>query len=146
MDAGDRAFHGTPSKFGRSEAVHRDLWRKVEIALGICVVKHESKAMRRCPVSHFLTPHPYCFACGQKTVPAENGHATEETGSTADIESAVCEDIKRRQHNGITKYGMSVAENPLSQREWLTHAYEEALDLAVYLRKIIDGVQSPEQA
>jgi hypothetical protein len=38
---------------------------------------------------------------------------------------------------GIKKYGTTVAENPLSLREWLQHAYEETLDNAVYLRRAI---------
>ena len=36
------------------------------------------------------------------------------------------------------KYGISVESNPLSQREWLNHAYEEALDLAVYLKRLME--------
>lgn len=52
----------------------------------------------------------------------------------ADIETLVCADIKRRQQFGIAKYGTSVANNPLSQQQWLTHAYEESLDFAVYIK------------
>ncbi len=53
-------------------------------------------------------------------------------------EARVCEDIARRQRQGIAKYGVTVEENRLSELQWLTHAYEEALDMAVYLRRIID--------
>lgn len=40
---------------------------------------------------------------------------------------------------GLAKYGTTVADNPLSHEQWLRHAYEEALDLAVYLRRALDG-------
>jgi len=53
-------------------------------------------------------------------------------------ESRVCADIAERQHKGIAKYGTTVADNPLSRKEWLQHAYEEALDFAVYLKRIMD--------
>src|SRR5262249_25011163 len=48
-------------------------------------------------------------------------------------------DLARRAHFGLQKYGMTVSDNPLSHREWLQHAYEEALDLAVYLRRALEG-------
>ena len=51
------------------------------------------------------------------------------------IEADVCKDIAERQQKGIAKYGVTVADNPLSQREWHQHAYEEALDLAIYLKR-----------
>jgi len=56
------------------------------------------------------------------------------------IEAKVCADIARRQQLGISKYGTTVADNPLSHRQWLQHAYEEALDMAVYLRRAIDEI------
>ena len=57
---------------------------------------------------------------------------------TNDTETQVCEDIKQRQRVGILKYGMTVAENPLTHREWLQHAYEECLDMAVYLKRAME--------
>jgi hypothetical protein len=75
-------------------------------------------------------------------LPAGDG-SSPSAGSAADVESAVCEDIKARQRRGIAKYGTTVANNPLTQTEWLQHAYEEALDLAIYLKKIISGTQHP---
>lgn len=60
-------------------------------------------------------------------------------------EARVCEEIAKRQELGIAKYGVTVAENPLVLRQWLQHAYEEALDLAIYLKRSIEEVdrQSP---
>ena len=51
------------------------------------------------------------------------------------IEAMVCDDIAKRQQVGITKYGTTVAENPLTHAEWLQHAYEECLDMAIYLKR-----------
>ena len=56
------------------------------------------------------------------------------------VEAEVCADIARRQAFGKNKYGTTVAENPLSLRAWLVHAYEEALDLSVYLRRCIEEI------
>ncbi len=57
-------------------------------------------------------------------------------------ESAVCEDIARRQALGIAKYGQTVADNPLSLKQWLQHAYEETLDKAVYLKRAIAEIDA----
>lgn len=54
-----------------------------------------------------------------------------------DTEAEVCRDILKRQQVGTAKYGTTVAANPLDLREWLTHAYEECLDQAVYLKRTI---------
>ncbi|MEI6870849.1 MAG: hypothetical protein WCL08_01070 [Verrucomicrobiota bacterium] len=59
-----------------------------------------------------------------------------------DIESMVCADIATRQMRGIAKYGCTVAENPLPLREWLSHAYEECLDQAIYLRRVIAEIDA----
>ena len=56
------------------------------------------------------------------------------------IEAVVCADIEERQALGINKYGTTVAENPLELVQWLTHAYEECLDQAVYLRRAIEQI------
>ncbi len=55
--------------------------------------------------------------------------------SVSGVELDVCRDIETRQQRGIQKYGMTVATNPLSLRSWLQHAYEEALDQAIYLKR-----------
>lgn len=64
----------------------------------------------------------------------------EPTGT----EKAVCDDIARRQQLGLAKYGVSVRDNPLSLREWTQHAYEETLDQAVYLKRIIEELVAAE--
>ena len=55
-------------------------------------------------------------------------------------EARVCADIANRQIKGGFKYGTTVADNPLALRDWLLHAYEEALDQAIYLRRAIEEI------
>ncbi len=59
-------------------------------------------------------------------------------------EAEVCLDIARRQKMGQAKYGTTVAENPLSLKQWLTHAYEEALDQAIYIKRAIAEIDAQE--
>ena len=54
-----------------------------------------------------------------------------------DTEKEVCKNILDRQQLGIKKYGRTVANNALTDRQWLQHAYEEALDLSIYLKRLI---------
>ena len=60
------------------------------------------------------------------------------------IEAEVCADIARRQAFGKNKYGTTVAENPLSLRCWLVHAFEEALDQAIYLKRAIAEIDAQQ--
>jgi hypothetical protein len=59
-----------------------------------------------------------------------------------DTEALVCVDIRYRQQMGIKKYGTTVAGNPLTKQQWLQHAYEEALDLAIYLKRLMQEIDS----
>jgi hypothetical protein len=56
-------------------------------------------------------------------------------------EAKVCTLIAQRQALGVKKYGMTVENNPLTHKEWLQHALEEALDLAVYLQRAIEELE-----
>ena len=62
------------------------------------------------------------------------------------IEALVCADIAQRQALGIKKYGHQLADNPAPQRARLQHAYEEALDLANYLRWEIERIDAAAAA
>ena len=55
-------------------------------------------------------------------------------------EKLVCQDIEARQQLGLKKYGTSVENNPLRLREWLEHAYQEALDLSIYLKRAMQEI------
>jgi hypothetical protein len=60
------------------------------------------------------------------------------------IEAMVCTEIAARQAKGIAKYGTTVADNPLSLRQWLQHAFEETLDKAIYLKRAIAEIDAQE--
>jgi hypothetical protein len=62
------------------------------------------------------------------------------------IEAMVCNEIAMRQKMGINKYQTTVADNPLSLREWLQHQYEELLDAAVYCRRAIAEIDKQSAA
>lgn len=66
---------------------------------------------------------------------------TVRTIAVTGIEAMVCEDIAARQQMGIKKYGTTLADNPAAHVERLQHAYEEALDLANYLKWAIEQIK-----
>ena len=53
------------------------------------------------------------------------------------IEERVIDRIRERAMRGWKTYGATMDRQDLSRREWLLHAQEEALDLAVYLEKLM---------
>tara|TARA_R100001230_G_C5683298_1_gene191114 strand:- start:406 stop:597 length:192 start_codon:yes stop_codon:yes gene_type:complete len=54
------------------------------------------------------------------------------------IEDVVCVKILDRAEVGKEKYGVTMETAPLTKLEWLIHAQQEAMDLAVYLQKLIE--------
>jgi hypothetical protein len=72
----------------------------------------------------------------------EGGLSRSDLFAVFGTEAEVCRDIERRQQMGISKYGTTVAENPLPLREWLDHAYQETLDKAIYLKRAIAEIDS----
>lgn len=53
------------------------------------------------------------------------------------IEDAVAAKLQNRADAGFNKYGVTMERTDLSHLDWLIHAQEEAMDLAVYLEKLI---------
>tara|TARA_R100000030_G_scaffold93322_1_gene79371 strand:+ start:1575 stop:1757 length:183 start_codon:yes stop_codon:yes gene_type:complete len=53
------------------------------------------------------------------------------------IEDVVRAKIAQRAEVGEKKYGVTMERNDLTEIQWLKHAQEEAMDLAVYLEKLI---------
>lgn len=53
------------------------------------------------------------------------------------IEDCVSAKIKARAEMGLAKYGTTMSRQDLSRLDWLRHAQEEAMDLAVYLERLI---------
>lgn len=49
----------------------------------------------------------------------------------------VIEDMRQREAKGKKEYGTTMDRKDLSEDDWIFYAYEEALDLSLYLRKLI---------
>lgn len=54
---------------------------------------------------------------------------------------AVCTMLQNRAQVGLKKYGVDTTRKDLTHIQWLKHAQEEALDLAVYLQRIITDLE-----
>lgn len=54
-----------------------------------------------------------------------------------EVEESVIRKIRLRRNAGRRKYGRSMERTDLQRLDWLRHAQEEALDLAVYLERLI---------
>jgi hypothetical protein len=61
-------------------------------------------------------------------------------GQGPDIADLVCQDIMARKAEGTKKYGEPL--RPFNGRSALIDAYQEALDLAQYLRQAIEEAQA----
>lgn len=61
--------------------------------------------------------------------------------TTTDGNDPIVEEVRdlllQRSQRGMVKYGTTLGRNDLSTRGWLVHARDEALDLALYLTKLI---------
>jgi hypothetical protein len=55
----------------------------------------------------------------------------------SDTYKEVITDLISREKMGRMKYGVTVDKANLSEQEWLNHAYEEALDFAIYLKRLM---------
>lgn len=64
--------------------------------------------------------------------------------SDANVE-AVREKLRSRAALGLQKYGVTTERDDLSMLQWLIHAQEEALDLAVYLQRLINDISKDKK-
>ena len=55
----------------------------------------------------------------------------------SEVLKQVIEDMRLREEKGKKEYGTTMDRTDLSQTDWMDYAYEEALDLSLYLKKII---------
>lgn len=93
----------------------------------------------------FIYTNEKGFTCFGVTEGAFNQHPNTETTledlykeEVSDtVTDEVIQDIKARREAGLKKYGTTLDRTDLTQKEWIQHAYEEALDLACYLKKIM---------
>lgn len=58
------------------------------------------------------------------------------------IVAAVQADLAARSARGVAKYGVTLDRTDLSRADWIRHAYEEALDLALYLRRALRDAEA----
>ena len=61
----------------------------------------------------------------------------EKYFNMSQVTEQVINDIQQRELKGIETYGTTMDREDLTQDQWLQHAYEEALDFVIYLRKLI---------
>jgi hypothetical protein len=66
------------------------------------------------------------------------GKAAEAVLEPCPISKAVADEVMRRSQAGRLKYGVTLARTDLNRKDWLQHALEEALDLACYLKRLIE--------
>lgn len=52
------------------------------------------------------------------------------------IVEEVCKDLQSRSEVGIKKYNTTLDRTDLNTKDWIQHAYEEALDFALYLKRL----------
>jgi hypothetical protein len=55
----------------------------------------------------------------------------------SEIEDKVCDKIQARTKIGLNKYGVTMEREDFSNLDWLIYAQEEAMDLIIYLEKLI---------
>ena len=65
-------------------------------------------------------------------------HESPPLKLTRPIPDRLCDEIKSRRAMGLKKYGVALKDAPLSRKQCLQHAKEEALDMAEYLQTLID--------
>jgi hypothetical protein len=49
----------------------------------------------------------------------------------------IINDLIEREEKGLKEYLTTMDRTDLTELQWLQHAYEEALDLSIYLKKLI---------
>ena len=57
------------------------------------------------------------------------------------IEDSVSDKLKSRAEIGLKKYGVTMERTDLNTLDWLKHTQEEAMDMAVYLERLIQDYE-----
>ena len=57
----------------------------------------------------------------------------------SDVYKEVITDLISREKMGRMKYGTTVDKANLSEKEWMQHDYEEAIDFAIYLKRMMNN-------
>jgi hypothetical protein len=58
------------------------------------------------------------------------------------ILTKLMEDLKKREKKGFLQYGTTVDRTDYDHLMWLQEAYEECLDMAVYLKSAIEKIKN----
>lgn len=75
-----------------------------------------------------------------KTTISKVKYSYKDENSSNTLESVIA-DLRKREEKGLKEYGTTVDRKDLILKDWIKEAYEEALDLAVYLRRAMDDIQ-----
>lgn len=59
----------------------------------------------------------------------------------SEVVTEVLSDIKKREKKGFLQYGTTVDRNDYDLKMWLQEAYEECLDMAIYLKSAINNIK-----
>lgn len=71
---------------------------------------------------------------------------TYDINKPSELLSSVIDDLKSREDRGRGKYNTTMDRTDLTHNEWLQHAYEEALDMALYLKKAMEGSKESKKS
>lgn len=77
---------------------------------------------------------------------AVDGLITAANDRAEEVEETVIEKFRKRRNIGRAKYGTSMERVDFRSTEWLNHAQEEAMDLAIYLEKLMRVYKSESAA
>ena len=69
----------------------------------------------------------------------------ETTTFTDSIVFDVIKEIAERSEAGLAKYGTTMDRTDLIASDWVQHAYEEALDMAIYLKRLRKDMLAMEE-
>lgn len=67
------------------------------------------------------------------------------TTFTDSIVFDVIKEIAERSEAGLAKYGTTMDRTDLVASDWVQHAYEEALDMAIYLKRLKKDMLAMEE-
>lgn len=101
---------------------------------GAQVVPRASLPTNACKHRNGITIDGFCPNCGIRLDPPAKVRDS--------VVQAVRDDLLERSERGIAKYGTTLDRTDLDIRAWLQHSYEEALDMALYLKRAIREIDS----
>jgi hypothetical protein len=107
--------------------------------IGTSCVEDRVRYQAKYPVS--ARPPPPNKTTVQLNIPATAEERARQPALPDSIVETVRADLLRRSRLGIAKYGVTLDRKDLSLVDWLRHAYEEALDEALYLRRAIAEIE-----